>query len=47
MPAYKFEALTAEGKSKSGLLEADNAKAARAQLRAQALVPIDVKAVSR
>ncbi len=46
MPAYKFEALTAEGKSKSGLLEADNAKAARAQLRAQALVPIDVKAVS-
>ena len=46
MPAYKFEALTAEGKSRSGLLEADNAKAARAQLRAQALVPIDVKAVA-
>jgi general secretion pathway protein F len=46
MPAYKFEALTVEGKSRTGLLEADNAKAARAQLRAQALVPIDVKAVS-
>ena len=46
MPAYKFEALTAEGKSRSGLLEAENAKAARAQLRAQALVPIDVKAVA-
>ncbi len=46
MPAYKFEALTAEGKSRSGLIEADNAKAARAQLRAQALVPTDVKAVA-
>jgi general secretion pathway protein F len=46
MPAYKFEALTADGKPKNGLLEADNAKAARAQLRAQSLVPIDVKAVS-
>lgn len=46
MPAYKFEALTADGKSKTGLLEADNAKAARAQLRAQALVPMDVTQVN-
>ncbi len=46
MPAYKFEALDAAGKSSSGLLEADNAKAARAQLRAQALVPLDVKQVA-
>jgi general secretion pathway protein F len=46
MPAYRFEALTAEGKSRNGLLEADNVKAARAQLRAQALVPLDVKAVA-
>jgi general secretion pathway protein F len=45
MPAYKFEALDAAGKASSGLLEADNAKAARAQLRAQALVPLDVKQV--
>ena len=45
MPAYKFEALDATGKASSGLLEADNAKAARAQLRAQALVPLDVKQV--
>ena len=42
MPAYKFEALDAAGKNKTGLLEADNAKAARAQLRAQALVPLNV-----
>ena len=46
MPAYKFEALDAAGKASSGLLEADNAKAARAQLRAQALVPLEVKAVT-
>jgi general secretion pathway protein F len=46
MPAYRFEALTAAGKSTSGLLEADNAKAARAQLRAQALVPLQVTQVA-
>jgi len=42
MPAYKFEAIDARGKSKTGLLEADNARSARAQLRAQELVPLDV-----
>ena len=42
MPAYKFEALDATGKSRSGLLDADNPRAARAQLRAQALVPLEV-----
>ena len=42
MPAYKFEALDAAGKSRSGLLDADNPRAARAQLRAQALVPLEV-----
>ena len=47
MPAYRFEALDAAGKSSSGLLEADNAKAARAQLRAQALVPLEVTQVGR
>lgn len=46
MPAFKFEALNAEGKTTTGLLEADNAKAARAQLRAQALVPMEVTQVS-
>ena len=40
MPAFKFEALDAAGKASNGLLEAENAKAARAQLRAQALVPL-------
>ena len=46
MPAYRFEALDAAGKSSTGLLEADNAKAARAQLRAQALVPLAVSQVA-
>ena len=46
MPAYKFEALDAAGKATTGLLEADNAKAARAQLRAQALVPLEVSQVA-
>lgn len=46
MPAYRFEALDAAGKSKTGLLEADNARAARSQLRAQQLVPIEVAAVA-
>jgi general secretion pathway protein F len=46
MPAYRFEALDASGKSSTGLLEADNARAARAQLRAQSLVPLDVRQVA-
>lgn len=46
MPAYRFEALDADGKSSSGLLEADNAKAARQQLRARALVPLAVAPVT-
>ena len=45
MPAFKFEALDAAGKASSGLLEAENAKAARSQLRAQALVPLAVTPV--
>ena len=45
MPAFKYEALDAAGKARSGLLEADNPKAARGQLRAQALVPLQVTPV--
>jgi general secretion pathway protein F len=46
VPAYRFEALDAAGKTSTGLLEADNAKAARAQLRSQSLVPLDVSQVA-
>jgi general secretion pathway protein F len=45
VPAYRFEALDAAGKFSSGLLEADNAKSARAQLRAQTLIPLEVTQV--
>jgi len=45
MPAFRFEALDAAGKTVNGLVEADNPKAARAQLRLQHLVPLKVDTV--
>lgn len=45
MPAFSFEALDAQGQTRTGVLEADTAKAARSQLRAQALVPLAVALV--
>lgn len=45
MPVYSFEALTAMGETRKGVMEADSAKAARSLLRAQALVPMKVEAV--
>ena len=45
MPAYKYEALDAAGKAVDGLVEADNAKAARASLRGRGLVPMAVTPV--
>ncbi|MFV0681088.1 type II secretion system inner membrane protein GspF [Ottowia sp.] len=46
MPAYTFEALQADGKTRKGIVEADTAKAARALLRGQSLVPLSVDVVS-
>ncbi|MEY3146324.1 MAG: hypothetical protein RL342_1995, partial [Pseudomonadota bacterium] len=43
MPVYAFEALSADGQSRRGVIEADSARSARAQLRAQALVPIKLE----
>jgi general secretion pathway protein F len=45
MPAYTFEALDAQGQTRKGVLEAETVKAARSQLRAQALVPLKVEPV--
>jgi general secretion pathway protein F len=42
MPAYRFEALQANGHPRKGTLEADSARTARSQLRAQGLVPLEV-----
>lgn len=46
MPAYTFEALQADGKTRKGVVEADTAKAARSLLRGQSLVPLQVDPVS-
>jgi general secretion pathway protein F len=46
MPAYTFEALTADGQTRKGVMQADTARVARGLLRAQALVPVMVEAVS-
>jgi general secretion pathway protein F len=46
MPAYRFEALQADGQPRKGTLEADSARSARAQLRAQGLVPLAVEAIA-
>jgi general secretion pathway protein F len=46
MPAYQFEALDAQGNTRKGVMDADSAKSARSQLRAQALVPMAVDAVT-
>ncbi|MDT9002178.1 type II secretion system inner membrane protein GspF [Paucibacter sp. APW11] len=47
MPAFKYEALNPAGRASSGLVEADNPRAARAALRAQGLVPLSVAAVQQ
>ena len=46
MPAFAFEALSADGHTRKGTIEADSAKAARGLLRAQALVPLKVDALA-
>ncbi|MCA0174845.1 MAG: type II secretion system inner membrane protein GspF [Proteobacteria bacterium] len=46
MPAFKYEALDAAGKTRTGLVEADHAKAARAAVRGQGLTPLAVTAVA-
>ena len=46
MPAFAFEALSADGHTRKGTIEADSAKAARSLLRAQALVPLKVDALA-
>ena len=47
MSAYSFEALDPQGQTRRGVLEADTARTARSQLRAQDLVPLKVEPVQR
>lgn len=46
MPAFRYEAVDAAGATKKGVVNADNARAARSDLRSQGLVPIVVDAIT-
>ncbi len=46
MPAYRFEALQADGATRKGIVEADSLKSARTQLRTQSLVPLAVEVIA-
>jgi general secretion pathway protein F len=45
MAAFRYEAVDALGKTQKGVLNADSARAARADLRTQGLTPIEVSAI--
>jgi general secretion pathway protein F len=46
MPAYRFEALQADGATRQGVMEAESLKSARSQLRSQSLVPLAVEVIA-
>lgn len=46
MPAFEFQALDTTGRTEKGVLQADTARAARAQLRERGLTPLAVAEVS-
>jgi general secretion pathway protein F len=46
MPAYSFTALDDQGQTRKGTLEADSAKSARTQLRAQDFIPLSVEVLA-
>ena len=46
MAAYEYQAVDAKGKTQKGLIEADNARQARQQLRGMNLMPLEVGEVS-
>ena len=46
MPAFRYQAVDATGAPLNGVVNADSARAARADLRAQGLLPITVEAIA-
>jgi general secretion pathway protein F len=46
VPAFRYEAIDSHGGSSTGVLNADSARAARSDLRAQGLVPVSVEAIN-
>ncbi|MFJ2989038.1 type II secretion system inner membrane protein GspF [Collimonas sp. NPDC087041] len=47
MPAFRYEAVDAAGSTTKGVVNADSAKMARADLRAQGLLPLTVEAIAQ
>jgi general secretion pathway protein F len=46
MPAFRYEAMDVAGATRKGVVNADSARAARSDLRAQGMVPIAVDAIA-
>lgn len=46
MPAFAYKAIDASGRNKGGVLEGDNARQIRQQLRDKSLIPIEVEQVA-
>jgi general secretion pathway protein F len=46
MPAFRYDAVDAAGLPRKGVVNADNARAARAELRGQGLVPLSVETIA-
>jgi len=46
MPAFRYEAVDTAGHTSKGVLNADSARSARSDLRAQGLVPISVESIA-
>jgi general secretion pathway protein F len=46
MPAFRYEAVDAGGATRKGVVNADNPRAARSDLRTQGLTPLNVEAIS-
>lgn len=47
MPAYTYEALTSQGATERGVVEADSERAAKSQLRAQSLIPLKLELMAQ
>ena len=46
MPAFRYEAIETNGQTKTGVVNADSARAARSELRAQGFTPIFVEQIA-
>ena len=46
MPAFRYEAVDVGGATRKGVVNADNARSARADLRGQGLTPLTVDAIA-